>query len=91
MLYKRPAPRIVGTGMPRPLDAWLVVGVSTAVNTLAWSVRSTFALYYVAILEELAWGRGRNRPRLLADLARGSWCSAPSRARWRTGGGRRWS
>jgi MFS family permease len=44
--------------MPRPLDAWLVVGVSTAVSTLAWSARSTFALFYVAILEELAWGRG---------------------------------
>jgi MFS family permease len=35
-----------------------VVGVSTAVNALAWSVRSTFALFYVAILGELAWGRG---------------------------------
>jgi MFS family permease len=37
---------------------WVVVGVSTAVNALAWSVRSTFALFYVAILGELAWGRG---------------------------------
>jgi hypothetical protein len=44
--------------MPRRLDAWLVVGVSTAVNMLAWSARSTFALFYVAILEELGWGRG---------------------------------
>jgi MFS family permease len=37
---------------------WIVVGVSTAVNALAWSVRSTFALFYVAILDEVAWGRG---------------------------------
>jgi MFS family permease len=41
-----------------PSYGWVVVGVSTAVNTLAWSVRSTFALFYVAILGELAWGRG---------------------------------
>jgi MFS family permease len=44
--------------MPAPPYGWLVVGVSTAVNALAWSVRSTFALFYVAILDELAWGRG---------------------------------
>jgi MFS family permease len=37
---------------------WTVVGVSTAVNALAWGVRSTFALFYVAMLEEFAWGRG---------------------------------
>jgi len=37
---------------------WVVVGVSTAVNALAWGARSTFALFYVAILEEFAWGRG---------------------------------
>ena len=37
---------------------WVVVGVSTAVTTLAWSARSTFALFYVAILAEFAWGRG---------------------------------
>ena len=37
---------------------WMVVGVSTAVNALAWGARSTFALFYVAILEEFAWGRG---------------------------------
>ncbi len=37
---------------------WTVVGVSTAVNALAWGARSTFALFYVAILEEFAWGRG---------------------------------
>jgi MFS family permease len=35
-----------------------VVGVSTAVNALAWGARSTFALFYVAMLEEFAWGRG---------------------------------
>ena len=37
---------------------WLVLAVSTAVNTVAWGARSTFALFYVAMLEELAWGRG---------------------------------
>jgi MFS family permease len=37
---------------------WIVVGVSTAVNALAWSARSTFALVYVAMLQEFAWGRG---------------------------------
>ena len=37
---------------------WMVLGVSTAVNALAWGARSTFALFYVAILEEFAWGRG---------------------------------
>jgi MFS family permease len=40
------------------LDRWTVVGVSTAVNALAWGARSTFALFYVAMLEEFAWGRG---------------------------------
>jgi MFS family permease len=35
-----------------------VVGVSTAINVLAWGPRSTFALFYVAMLEEFAWGRG---------------------------------
>jgi MFS family permease len=37
---------------------WIALGVSTAVNTLAWGARSTFALFYVAMLDELAWGRG---------------------------------
>ena len=37
---------------------WTVVAVSTAINALAWAVRSTFALFYVAMLEEFAWGRG---------------------------------
>ena len=35
-----------------------MVGVSTAVNALAWGARSTFALFYVAMLEEFGWGRG---------------------------------
>jgi MFS family permease len=37
---------------------WIVVSVSTAVNALAWAARSTFALFYVALLEEFGWGRG---------------------------------
>jgi MFS family permease len=36
---------------------WTVLGVSTAVNVLAWAPRSTFALFYVAMLDELAWAR----------------------------------
>jgi len=35
-----------------------VLGVSTAINALAWGVRSTFALFYVALLNEFAWDRG---------------------------------
>jgi MFS family permease len=35
-----------------------VVGVSATVNSLAWSVRSTFALFYVALLAEFGWRRG---------------------------------
>jgi MFS family permease len=35
-----------------------VVGVSATVSCLAWSVRSTFALFYVALLGEFAWSRG---------------------------------
>ena len=37
---------------------WTVVAVSTAVNAPAWRARSTFALFFVAMLEEFAWGRG---------------------------------
>jgi MFS family permease len=37
---------------------WVVVAVSATVNSLAWSVRSTFALFYVALLEEFGWRRG---------------------------------
>lgn len=35
-----------------------MVGVSATVNLLAWSVRSTFALFYVALLGEFGWRRG---------------------------------
>jgi len=45
----------------------VVVGVSTAVNALAWGPRATFALFYVAMLEEFAWGRGPTCGSLLAD------------------------
>jgi MFS family permease len=37
---------------------WVVVAVSATVNSLAWSVRSTFALFYVSLLAEFGWGRG---------------------------------
>lgn len=37
---------------------WIVLGVSTAVNSLAWGARASFALFFVAILEEFSWGRG---------------------------------
>lgn len=37
---------------------WIVVAVSATVSLLAWSVRSTFAAFYVALLEEFAWRRG---------------------------------
>jgi MFS family permease len=37
---------------------WVIVGVSATVNSLAWSVRSTFAVFYVALLGEFAWKRG---------------------------------
>jgi MFS family permease len=36
----------------------VVLAVSTVVNALAWGARASFALFYVAILEELSWGRG---------------------------------
>jgi MFS family permease len=41
-----------------PPYRWVVVAVSTIVNALAWGARGTFALFYVALLEEFAWGRG---------------------------------
>ena len=37
---------------------WVVVGVATAANALAWAPRSSFALVYVAMLDAFAWGRG---------------------------------
>jgi MFS family permease len=45
-------------GHEMPSFRWVVLGVSTAVNALAWGARSTFALFYVEMLRELAWGRG---------------------------------
>lgn len=44
--------------MPAFYYGWIIVGVSALANALAWSVRSTFALYYVALLEEFGWRRG---------------------------------
>ena len=41
-----------------PPRAWVIVGVSVVVNALAWSPRSTFALFYVALLGEFSWRRG---------------------------------
>lgn len=46
-----------GTGAPH-LYGRVVVAVSATVNSLAWSVRSTFALFYVALLAEFGWARG---------------------------------
>jgi MFS family permease len=39
-------------------SGWVVLAVSTAVNALAWGARGSFALFYVAMLEEFGWGRG---------------------------------
>jgi MFS family permease len=44
--------------VPAPTYRWVVLGASTAINALAWGVRSTFALFYVALLGEFAWDRG---------------------------------
>jgi MFS family permease len=43
--------------MHRIFYGWVITGVSALANTLAWSVRSTFALFYVALLQEFGWGR----------------------------------
>jgi MFS family permease len=48
---------MIGT-LAMPSYRWVVLGVSTAVNALAWGARSTFALFYVEMLRELGWGRG---------------------------------
>ena len=45
-------------GEPPAPYRWVVVGVSATVNSLAWSVRSTFAAFYVALLVEFGWRRG---------------------------------
>src|SRR5688572_4767190 len=44
-------------GHRRIFYGWIITGLSTLANTLAWSVRSTFALFYVALLQEFGWGR----------------------------------
>ena len=44
--------------MRRFFYGWVIMGLSALANTLAWSVRSTFALFYVALLREFGWGRG---------------------------------
>jgi MFS family permease len=43
--------------MHRIFYGWVITGVSGLANTLAWSVRATFALFYVALLHEFGWGR----------------------------------
>ena len=43
--------------MPRIHYGWVITGLSAVANTLVWSVRSTFALFYVALLQEFGWGR----------------------------------
>jgi MFS family permease len=42
-----------------PSYGWIIVAVSTIACSLAWSVRSTFALFYVALLDEFGWQRGQ--------------------------------
>lgn len=44
---------------PRRGYGWVIVGVSATSNSLAWSARSTFALFYVALLAEFGWPRGQ--------------------------------
>ena len=36
----------------------MIVAACAVANMLAWSVRATFALYYVALIEQFAWPRG---------------------------------
>jgi MFS family permease len=44
--------------MARPFYGWTIVALSAWVNALAWSTRVTFALFYVALLDEFGWRRG---------------------------------
>lgn len=44
--------------MPRLPYRWVIVAAAATANSLAWSVRSTFALFYVALLAEFGWQRG---------------------------------
>jgi MFS family permease len=48
----------LGHAGPTAPYGWVVLGASTGINALAWGVRSTFALFYVALLDEFAWDRG---------------------------------
>jgi hypothetical protein len=43
--------------MRRIFYGWVITGLSTLANTVAWSVRSTFALFYVALSILLTSGR----------------------------------
>src|SRR5438445_10409142 len=43
---------VLGESMGRIFYGWVITGLSALANTLAWSVRSTFALFYVALLQE---------------------------------------
>lgn len=40
------------------LAVWTIVAACALANMLAWSVRATFALFYVALLEHFGWPRG---------------------------------
>lgn len=37
---------------------WVIVAVSALANVMAWSVQSTLALFYAALLDEFGWRRG---------------------------------
>ncbi len=44
--------------MPGFQKSWGIVAVSVIANHLAWSVRMTFALFYVSLIGDFGWGRG---------------------------------
>jgi hypothetical protein len=48
--------------MGRIFYGWVITGLSTLANSLAWSARSTFALFYVAPLQEFGWGDAPRQP-----------------------------